>query len=534
MSAIESTHPKRGAAYSCLIAIIGVLFISGCGSDPEPPSSRVETNFTVGNSRTEFRFDASSSELGGCGGDVEYRWDTDGSGNFGEWSENPFIDGITFSEPGQHTVTVEIRCDSDGEELKSKTGFVVEIVEHDYPNITTWIGTGVSATSPSGAPLRETGLATPADISFTPDGSRAYVADWNNHRILEVRDGRTYVVCGTGTLGDAPEGSATGAGLNHPTNISVDPQGRLIMSAWHNSMIMRIDPNSDSLVRLAGRRPPPGENNGNRCYDAGDEGNPAVDGCLDLPSSTAFDSDGNLYISDQKNTRVVKVNAVSGEITDNTATGTQSLFETVVGVPCDNPASLVQPCPDGGYNGHGIPAVDAYLRAPGGQSADPTARIEIHDDVLYIADSANHMIRKVDLKAANPTIELVAGTEPPGTFPPFGFDGDDGPATSALMRSPRDVAVDSEGNVFICDYGNHRVRRVDAVTGIITTVVGSGEVNPDCVLSGDCDNTDDEAFGDGGAALDAFIAYPYGIALDPDDNLYVVDSFHNRVRLVKK
>ena len=140
-----------------------------------------------------------------------------------------------------------------------------------------------------------------------------------------------------------------------------------------------------------------------------------------------------------------------------------------------------------GFGGEGGPATEALLASPFAVALDGAGN-------LFIADTSNNRIRRVD--AATGVITTVAGTGERG------FGGDGGPATAALLRLPGGVALDGAGNLFIT--GRHRVRRVDAATGVITTVAGTGE----------------EGFGgDGGPATAALLAFPGGVALDRIGNL---------------
>ena len=524
-----------------LLAAASTLALAGCSSDGDsdpcdsseggPVSVVLESNFEFGNTRTIFRFDATGSRDQDCASRaLSYRWDTNGDGVY---DTAPSSDGtleLSFATTGMRTIKVEVGSDGAGKH-EAEASLAIEVVDREYAAITTWLGTGIAGQTGDGTLLHETELFTPQDMSFAPSG-KAYVLDWNNHRVLRTDGARSYNVCGTGTLGDAPEGSASGAGLNHPTHIAFDAQGRLIMAAWHNSMIMRIDEGADSMVRLAGRRPILGTTS-NRCYSASDEGNAAVESCLDLPIATAFDSQGRLYISDQKNIRIARVDPVDGEITDNFETGDKSTFTTIAGIAFTVGGQVPL---NGGFNGNDIPATEAWLSAPGGQSADPTSRIVIHDDVLYLADTQNHQIRKIDLSVANPNIELVAG-KIVGNVPLADWSGDGGQATDAALNRPIDVDLDSEGNVFIADTFNNAIRRVDATTGIIETLVGTTFADP-CAESEtfpcELDLTDGHVLGDGKDPKAAYLARPYGIALDADDNLYIVDTYHHRIRVVYK
>ena len=154
----------------------------------------------------------------------------------------------------------------------------------------------------------------------------------------------------------------------------------------------------------------------------------------------------------------------------------------------------------GAYSGDGGPANEAKLMKPEGIFIDEKG-------VLYIADTGNHVIRRVGLDGI---ITTIAGTGDPG------FSGDEGPATQALLNIPRDVAVDSKGNIYIADYSNQRVRRV-GLDGIIETIAGTGERGFD---------------GDGGPADQAQLALPQGVAVDATGNLYIADQFNQRIRQV--
>ena len=196
-----------------------------------------------------------------------------------------------------------------------------------------------------------------------------------------------------------------------------------------------------------------------------------------------MDRAGNLYIADRNNVRVRRVDAASSVITTVAGTG------------------------ESGSSGDGGPATEAVIATPAGVVVDEAGN-------LFIADWENHRVRRVD--AATDVITTVAGTGASG-FEFGGFDGDGGPATAAQLYAPTDVALDGAGNLFIADTHNHRVRRVDAATGIITTVAGTGEAG---------------FGGDGGPATDARVARPGGVAVDGAGNLFIAMSFR-RIRRVE-
>ena len=172
------------------------------------------------------------------------------------------------------------------------------------------------------------------------------------------------------------------------------------------------------------------------CGDTG----PATAAQLRNPSGVAVNAAGDLWIADLSNDRIRRVDAATGTIITVAGTGT---------------ACTVQPCGDTG------PADAAQLFNPGGVAVDAAGD-------LWIADQGNHRIRRVD---AAGIITTVAGTGTACTVQPC---GDTGPADAAQLSNPVGVAVDAAGNFWIADQNNHRIRKVDAVTGTITTVAGTG------------------------------------------------------------
>ena len=198
---------------------------------------------------------------------------------------------------------------------------------------------------------------------------------------------------------------------------------------------------------------------------------------LVLPSAIVFDAQGNLFFAETGN-HVVRKFSTAGVITSVAGSGVQ------------------------GFSGDNGPATAANLDSPAGLALDASGN-------LYIADTHNHRIRKVS--AAAGTISTIAGT---GTA---GFSGDSGQATTAELDLPTALTLDSAGNIYVADTNNHRVRRVDAGTGVITTIAGDGV----------------EAFaGDNGQATAASIDSPNGLALDTSGNLYIADTHNGRVRKV--
>lgn len=212
---------------------------------------------------------------------------------------------------------------------------------------------------------------------------------------------------------------------------------------------------------------------------------------MSSPSGVAVDSAGNVYFSDAQGNRVRKISATTGLVTTIAGTGAF------------------------GKTGDAGPGVKALLNSPAGLALDGAGN-------LYIADSGNHTVRKLD-----PTglISLYAGT--PGSG---GFAGDGRAANQARLKNPRNLFWDSVGNnLFIADKENNRVRKVDS-KGIIHTVAGSGgnSTTASGGLSGDADPSNNIR----GNAVNARLGQPQGVAVDSNGNIYIADTANNRVRRV--
>ena len=331
--------------------------------------------------------------------------------------------------------------------------------------ITTVAGQGITGFNGDGGLASLAEVHHPSGVAVNPSGN-IYIAELYTHRIRKVdTSGGITTVAGNGTFGFSGDGGpATAAELNQPSSVAVDSAGNIYIADSYNNRIRKVD-TSGGITTVAG----------NGTFGFSGDGGPATAAELNQPSSVAVDSAGNIYIADSYNNRIRKVDT-SGGITTVAGNGTF------------------------GFSGDGGPATAAELNQPSSVAVDSAGNI-------YIADSANNRIRKVDTSGG---ITTVAGN---GTF---GFSGDGGPATAAELNQPEGMAVDSAGNIYIADYYNNRIRKVDT-SGAITTVAGNGT----------------KGFsGDGGSATSTELNYPTGVAVDSSGNIYIADSYNNRIREV--
>jgi sugar lactone lactonase YvrE len=272
-------------------------------------------------------------------------------------------------------------------------------------------------------------------------------------------------VAGLGSAGDSGDnGPATAAQLYRPSGIAVDKSGNLFIA--DRQRIRQINVATGMITGTAG--------SGGSGY-SGDNG-PAAQAQMHGAWAIAVDSLGNVYVAEKGNNVIRRVSP-------------DGMIATVAGSGAE------------GFVGDGGPAVQARLNAPQGVAVDAAGN-------LYIADAGNNRIRRV---AHDGTITTIAGTGDAG------FAGDGGPAALARLNGPRGLAIDPSGALLIADYGNHRVRKINAGNPVISTIAGTGK---------------DGFSGDGGLAVNAQLNFPSGVATDGVGNVYVADTSNNRIRKV--
>ena len=387
--------------------------------------------------------------------------------------------------------------------------------------ITTIAGTGVAAWTGDGGLAVAAALNCPQGLALDPQGN-LLIADSGNHVIRKITTatGIITTIAGTGAGGySGDSGPATSAKLNSSEDVDVDGAGNIFIADTGNNIIRKIDAATQIITKLAGAAGLPGF--------SGDGGN-ANAAKLNYPSGIAVDVSGNIYIADENNCRIRKITASDGKI--NTIAGNGTCAYAGDGGQATS-ANINYPKGVAVRSTGDVIISDAYNKTirkvdivqiistfPGtvaGQGLNGPAGITPDYDTaqkklfLYIADTANNRIRKLD--TVSRTVVTVAGT---GTS---GSTGDNGLATSALLSAPQGVFLDTAGNIYIADTNNHKIRKVTAATGIITTVAGTG-------IAG--------YSGDGGQATLANLKSPKAVFADSLGNVYIADSGNNIIRKV--
>jgi hypothetical protein len=339
---------------------------------------------------------------------------------------------------------------------------------------------------------RESRLNWAMDITFGPD-DRAYIVDWNNHLIRRVEADQTMTtVIGNAVEGDGPPGQVdrlplgnpegapgTIVSLNHPSDVEFAPDGTLLLAAWHNNKIRTLDVETGIVKVLTGDS-----------YGYAGDGDRAYMGVCNQPKTVVTDEEGRIYFIDQRNERVRMIDIDEDRTLDTIAgTGTR------------------------GYEGDGGDALEAQFSWDNSITPQPEGGLALRGSELYVSDTQNHRIRRIDLDSG--VIDTVAGTGEPG------YSGDGGPAAEAEFNQPYDIEFGPDDRLYVVDTHNNAIRAIDLDSGIVETVAGNGQ---ECPHPSFCYQEDA-----GKQALDVQLSWPYGIGFDADGNLYVADTYNSRI-----
>jgi sugar lactone lactonase YvrE len=373
------------------------------------------------------------------------------------------------------SVTISAIAAAPGYLRSAATSAAYTITTPPTTVINSVAGNGKSGFSGVGGPALSAELDAPADVALDSAGD-LYIADPLNYVVWKVAAGTGTIslAAGTGIIGATGNGGlAIDAQLYTPQRIAVDSAGNLYIADSYNYVVRKVDAITGIITVYAG--------NGTPGYKSGiGDGGPATQAQLGAPAGLAFDSAGDLYISDSTNNSVRMVSATTGIITTVAGNGATS------------------PLGDGG------PALSAAVPYPGALALDSAGD-------LFIATPNNGRVRKV--AAGTGIISTAAGN---GNL--YGGTGDGGLATDADVTA-EGLAVDAAGNLYIASSPD-AIRKVDATTGLITRFAGDGYEGYSA------------SSGDGGAATVASICYPEGMAFDASGNLYFAANCDASVREV--
>ena len=335
--------------------------------------------------------------------------------------------------------------------------------------IQTILGNGEEGWYGDGGPALMAACQLPYACEFDSRGNMI-VCMGRQHRIrrMDAQTGIITLVAGTGEGGYAGDGGlATDAAINQPYGLAVDTDGDMYFAQRFDPAVRKIDGQTGIISTVAGT----GE------FGYGGDGGPGNQALLREPNDLFLDGKGGLLIADIQDQRIRRVDLTTGIITTFAGTGEKS------------------------RSGDGKPAAEASLMGPRAVCMDSQGN-------TYVAEREGNGVRKI---SPDGFLTTIAGA---GSV--FGYSGDGGPATAAKWGAPKAMRCDLNDNVIVVDTENCAVRRIDARTGIVTTIAGGREGGE----------------GDGGPAVDAGLGRPHGCGINADGNLFIADTDNHRIRAV--
>lgn len=335
--------------------------------------------------------------------------------------------------------------------------------------VVTVAGTGFHGTTGDGGPAVCAGVLYPTSVATDAAGN-LYITTSNSVRKVTAATGIITTIAGSDTYGYSGDGGpAVNALLKNPYGVCVDGSGNVYITT--SNSVRKITAATGIITTIAGI--------GTSGYSG--DGGPATAASFNNPEGICVDAAGNLYIADFQNSRIRKITAATGIVTTIGGIGSTS------------------------YSGDGGPAVNAGIPYPVSVCVDHAGNVyetEVNSNVTC-------RVRKISQTTG--IITTVAGKSA------YAYSGDGGPAVNASLFDPTGICVDPGGNLYIAEYDDSRIREVDAVTGIITTIAGTGT---------------NGYSGDGGQATSAQFNNPMGICMDAAGNLYVADNQNVVVRKI--
>jgi DNA-binding beta-propeller fold protein YncE len=404
--------------------------------------------------------------------------------------------------------------------------------------IETFAGNGKARSTGDGKRAVKAGIPLPHHAVLDKEARWLYFAESGSDRIrrINLQEGTLHNFAGIGeTCYSGDDGPCGDAGLYLPLDVAFDSRNDLYVCDSGSNRIRKIDHETGIITTVVGT----GQHGFN-----GD--GPAHEVNLTWPAAIAFDRDDVMYIADTQAHRIRRFDPRTGLVTTIAGTWTAEddareqplvarnlvvLSGDAIGIDfTDDHGWLMPVCSDGldlsMYLDDGKLAMEARLYDIVGIAVDSKGDV-------YVVDKGSNRVRKIDL--ANGIISTVAGVCR------YGFDGDDKPATKAMLHAPEAVVFDHKDNMYISDTMNHRVRKVDGGTGVITTVAGNGDSGYEDKNMGGCgaarfvakESAGALKHGDGLLGVEAVVNSPVGLALDLQGHLYICERGENKIRRVK-
>ncbi|MGQ0810479.1 MAG: NHL domain-containing protein [Nitrospiraceae bacterium] len=401
--------------------------------------------------------------------------------------------------------------------------------------IETFAGNGKARSTGDGKRAVKSGIPLPHHAVLDKEEQWLYFAESGSDRVrrINLQEGTLHNFAGIGeTCYSGDSGLCGEAGLYLPLDVAFDSHNDLYICDSGSNRIRKVDHESGIITTVIGT--------GHHGFN-GD--GPALDVNLTWPAAIAFDRDDVLYIADTQAHRVRRYDPKTGLVT--TVAGAWSaeddareqplvarslvvLSGDAIGIDfSDDHGWLMPVCSDGLdlslYLDDGRPAREARLYDLVGIAVDSTGHV-------YVVDKGSNRVRRIDCHTG--MISTVAG------LCRYGFDGDDKSAVKSMLHAPEALVFDPQDNMYISDTMNHRVRKVDAQTGWISTVAGNGDSGYEDKNMGGCgaarfvakEAAGTSKHGDGLLAVEAVVNSPVGLALDSQGCLYVCERGENKIR----
>lgn len=401
--------------------------------------------------------------------------------------------------------------------------------------IETFAGNGKARSTGDGKKAVKAGIPLPHHAALDKEEKWLYFAESGSDRVRRINllEGTVHNYAGIGeTCYSGDSGPCGEAGLYLPLDVAFDSRNDLYICDSGSNRIRKVDHETGIITTVVGT----GQHGFN-----GD--GPALEVNLTWPAAIAFDADDVMYIADTQAHRIRRYDPRTGMVT--TVAGTWSaeddareqplvarnlvvLSGDAIGIDfSDDHGWLMPVCSDGldlsPYLDDGKSALEAKLYDIVGIAVD-------NEGHLYVVDKGSNRVRKIDRYTG--VISTVAGVCR------YGFDGDGKPANRSMLHAPEAMVFDPWGNMYISDTMNHRVRRVDVKTGVLTTVAGNGDSGYEDKNMGGCGAARFVAkeaagalkHGDGLSATEAVVNSPVGLALDSQGYLYICERGENKIR----